>query len=196
MIDPIWQLEVDCASAAEWSQMLNLFDDANIYQTAAYGGVRWGEKNLSRLVLKRNGEVMGIAQLRIVRPTPLKFGIAYLRWGPLWERRGIPLDPEVPMRLARAIVDEYRKTRKYFRMSFQVSPENLAKPTAHTGLLSWILLPRLKSCGAALTKNGETNLRDLKKMILTSSPGTGAKSTRPSTRFTPRCLSAKHLKQP
>ena len=62
--------------------MLDLFDDANIYQTSAYGGVRWGEKNLSRIVLKRDGEVMGMAQLRIVRPTPLKFGMAYLRWGP------------------------------------------------------------------------------------------------------------------
>ena len=68
--------------------MLDLFDDANIYQTAAYGEVRWGKKNLSRLVLKRDGEVVGIAQLRIIRPTPLKFGMAYLRWGPLWERRG------------------------------------------------------------------------------------------------------------
>lgn len=92
--------------------MLDLFDDANIYQTAAYGEVRWGEKNLSRLVLKRDGEVTGVAQLRIIRPTPLKFGMAYLRWGPLWERRGRPLDSEAPIRLASAIEDEYVKKRK------------------------------------------------------------------------------------
>ena len=48
-----WQVEVDRATSAEWSEMLDLFDDANIYQTSAYGEVRWGEKNLSRLVLKR-----------------------------------------------------------------------------------------------------------------------------------------------
>lgn len=92
--------------------MLGLFDDANIYQTAAYGEVHWGEKNLSRIVLRRDGEVVGIAQLRIVRPTPLKFGMAYLRWGPLWERRGIPLDPEAPGRMARAIEEEYVRRRK------------------------------------------------------------------------------------
>lgn len=109
-----WQVEVDRASPAEWSQMLDLFADANIYQTSAYGGVRWGEKNLSRLVLKRDGEVLGMAQLRIIRPTPLKFGMAYLRWGPLWERRGLPLDPEVPMRMARAIESEYLDKRKLF----------------------------------------------------------------------------------
>lgn len=94
--------------------MLDLFDDTNIYQTAAYGAVRWGEKNLSRLVLKRNGRVVGIAQLRIIRPTPLKFGMAYLRWGPLWERKDASFDPEVPARMAQAIGDEYLAKRKLF----------------------------------------------------------------------------------
>lgn len=109
-----WQVEVDRATPAEWSQMLDLFDDANIYQTYAYGGVRWGEKNLSRIVLKRDGEVLGMAQLRIVRPTPLKFGIAYLRWGPLCERRGRPLDPEVLANMARALVEEYVGKKRLF----------------------------------------------------------------------------------
>jgi lipid II:glycine glycyltransferase (peptidoglycan interpeptide bridge formation enzyme) len=112
MSNSTWQVEVDRATLAEWSQMLDLFDDANIYQTAAYGGVRWGEGSLSRLVLKRDGEVVGMAQLRIIRPTPLKFGMAYLRWGPLWERRCQPLDAEVPIRLALAIEDEYVRKRK------------------------------------------------------------------------------------
>jgi len=109
-----WQVEIDRATPMQWSEMLDLFDDANIYQTAAYGGVRWGEKNLSRLVLKQDGEVRGMAQLRIICPTPLKFGMAYLRWGPLWERRGLPLDPEVPKRMARVIQDEYVHKRKLF----------------------------------------------------------------------------------
>jgi len=109
-----WQIEVDRATSVEWSEMLDLFDDANIYQSAAYGEVHWGEKNLSRIVLKQDGEVRGMAQLRIVRPIPLKFGMAYLRWGPLWERRGLPFDSEVPVLLARAIEDEYLTKRKLF----------------------------------------------------------------------------------
>jgi lipid II:glycine glycyltransferase (peptidoglycan interpeptide bridge formation enzyme) len=109
-----WQVEVDRATHSEWSKMLDLFDDANLYQTSAYGEVRWGEKNLSRLVLKRDGEILGMAQLRIIRPTPLKFGMAYLRWGPCWERRCLPHDPEVPIGMARAIEDEYLDKRKLF----------------------------------------------------------------------------------
>jgi lipid II:glycine glycyltransferase (peptidoglycan interpeptide bridge formation enzyme) len=107
-----WQIEVDRATPAEWSKMLDLFDDANIYQTFAYGGVRWGEKSLSHLVLKRDGEVLGMAQLRIVRPTPLKFGMAYLRWGPLCERRGKPLDPEVFTNMGRVLEEEYAGKRR------------------------------------------------------------------------------------
>ena len=114
MQNPGWQIEVDRATPAEWSQMLDLFDDANIYQTFAYGGVRWGGGNLSHLVLKRDGEVLGMAQVRIVCPTPLKFGMAYLRWGPLCERRGRPLDPEVSAYMARALEEEYVGKRRLF----------------------------------------------------------------------------------
>lgn len=109
-----WQVEVDRATAPEWAQMLDLFNDANLYQTCSYGRVRWGEENLSHLVLKRSGEVQGIAQLRIVRPTSLKFGLAYLRWGPLCERRGQTLDPEVFVRMAQALEEEYVSKRKLF----------------------------------------------------------------------------------
>ncbi len=109
-----WEVEVDQADSEAWSQYLEKFDDASIYQTAAYGEVRWGKKNLSRLVLKRDGEIAGIGQIRIIRPTPLKYGIAYLRWGPLWERRGCSLEPEVPARLADAIEEEYVNRRNLF----------------------------------------------------------------------------------
>jgi lipid II:glycine glycyltransferase (peptidoglycan interpeptide bridge formation enzyme) len=114
MVDSGWQVEVDRATPAEWSQMLDLFDDANLYQTWSYGGVRWGEKTLSHLVLKRDGEVLGLAQVRVIRPTRFKFGMAYLRWGPLYERRGSPLDPEVTAAMARSLEEEYVGKRKLF----------------------------------------------------------------------------------
>lgn len=109
-----WTVEVDQASASEWSEMLDQFSDANIYQTAAYGAVRWGEANLSRLVLRRDGEVVAIAQFRIIRPTPLKFGMAYLRWGPLWEKKASSPDPEIARRFVAAIRDEYSHKRRLF----------------------------------------------------------------------------------
>ena len=109
--DPFWQVEVDRATPAEWSAMLDLFDDANLYQTWSYGAVRWERKNLSHLVLKRNGEVAGIAQLRIIRPTRFNFGMAYLRWGPVCHRRGRELDAEAASGMARALQEEYVRKR-------------------------------------------------------------------------------------
>lgn len=114
LVDSSWQVEVDRATPAEWAQMLDLFNDANFYQTWSYGRVRWGAENLSHLVLKREGEVLGMAQLRIVRPVKFKFGVAYLRWGPLFERRGQSLDPEVAIRMAQALEKEYVEKRKLF----------------------------------------------------------------------------------
>jgi lipid II:glycine glycyltransferase (peptidoglycan interpeptide bridge formation enzyme) len=114
MRTPEWQVEVDRWTPDEWSQMLDLFNDANVYQTWSYGQVRWGRRSLSHLVLKRDGEVVGMAQLRIVRPTRFNFGMAYLRWGPMCERRGTPLDSEVITRMASALETEYARNRKLF----------------------------------------------------------------------------------
>lgn len=107
VLDAVWQVEVDRVSPVDWSRMLDLFEDANLYQTWSYGAVRWGVQNLSHLVLKRNDEVYGMAQLRIVRPARLNFGMAYLRWGPLCHRRGGELDTETVSCMARALHEEY-----------------------------------------------------------------------------------------
>lgn len=110
-LNPVLQVEVDRATPTEWSAMLDLFYDANLYQTWSYGAIRWGRKNLSHLVLKRNGEVFAIAQLRIIRPTRFNFGMAYLRWGPVCHQRGKELDAEITACVARALHEEYVSKR-------------------------------------------------------------------------------------
>lgn len=114
-----WQVEVDRVTDEEWSRMLDSFEDANIYQTWSYGAVRWGRRNLSHLVLKRNGDVVAMAQLRIVRPTKFNFGMAYLRWGPLCHRRGRELDAEATAAVAQALREEYVGQR---RLLLQILP--------------------------------------------------------------------------
>ena len=111
MTDSRWTVEVDRVSRGEWAQMLEQFHDATIYQSFSYGNVRWGEENVSRLVLKLDGEALGLAQLRIFRPTWLSLGIAYLGWGPLTERRGYGLSREVASRMARCLQEEYSRKR-------------------------------------------------------------------------------------
>jgi lipid II:glycine glycyltransferase (peptidoglycan interpeptide bridge formation enzyme) len=111
MTDLDFQVEVDCSTPSEWSQMLDLFSDANLYQTWSYGAIRWGRKNLSHLVVKRNLDIVGMAQLRIIRPTRFNFGMAYLRWGPLCHPHGKELDAETALHIARALEEEYVSKR-------------------------------------------------------------------------------------
>jgi hypothetical protein len=106
-----YQVEVDRADSVEWATMLDHFQDANIYQTRSYGTVRWGAANLSHIVIKRNGDVLAMAQLRIVRPMGLRYGIAYLRWGPIWGRRGKEYDPDIAAFMAGALEEEYVRKR-------------------------------------------------------------------------------------
>lgn len=114
MNDGNYQLEVDKVTPDEWSRLLARFEDANLYQTWSYGKVRWGGESLSHLMLKREGEVVAMAQLRIIRPRFAIGGIAYLRWGPLCQLRGQTLDPEIAQRMASALHDEYVRKRRFF----------------------------------------------------------------------------------
>ena len=103
---------VDRITEAEWNDLLPQFADASIYQTWEYGAVSWGERNLSHLLLKSAGQVVGMAQFRIVRVPLLSSGIAYLRWGPLSRRRDAPPDPDLLSALLKAIADEYACRRR------------------------------------------------------------------------------------
>jgi lipid II:glycine glycyltransferase (peptidoglycan interpeptide bridge formation enzyme) len=107
-------VEVDAATSSDWSRWLDLFEDANIYQTWSYGELRWGQKKLSHLVLKRGDHVVAMAQLRIIRPARMRCGIAYLRWGPLCQVKGEELNPVVVERMAAAMREEYVRKRGLF----------------------------------------------------------------------------------
>jgi hypothetical protein len=120
---------VDQVTEAEWNGLLSQFADASLYQTWAYGAVSWSEKTLSHLLLKSGGQVVGMAQFRIVRVPLLSSGIAYLRWGPLCCRRDAAPDPDLLPVLLKAISDEYaRRRRLLVRILPNVFREDSAAP--------------------------------------------------------------------
>jgi lipid II:glycine glycyltransferase (peptidoglycan interpeptide bridge formation enzyme) len=83
-----YSIETGNISEAEWNGLLAQFNDATIYQTHAYGAVRWGSDKLSHAVVRRNGEIVGAAQAVIYKVPLIPAGIAYIPWGPLWRKRG------------------------------------------------------------------------------------------------------------
>ncbi|MEN6350229.1 MAG: peptidoglycan bridge formation glycyltransferase FemA/FemB family protein [Syntrophomonas sp.] len=111
-------VEINKINKDEWSDLLNEFDDATIYQTWSYGMVRWGEKNLHHIIVKKNNEVIGIAQLVIKKIPFIKAGIAYIPWGPLWQKKGHENNVEVFEYLIKVLHDEYVvKQKLFFRMT-------------------------------------------------------------------------------
>ena len=108
---PDFRAEVDQIDKAEWSRVLPDFEDAMVYQTWSYGEIRWGGRNLSHLVLKRNGEIVALSQARILTLPVVKHGIAYVAWGPVWRRRGQKHDPEILRQMVDALKQEYAVRR-------------------------------------------------------------------------------------
>jgi lipid II:glycine glycyltransferase (peptidoglycan interpeptide bridge formation enzyme) len=114
MDSAVYQIQVDGTTPSEWTSLLERFEDAHIYQTWSYGAIRWGEKNLSHLILKNGNEVVAIAQVRLIRPRFFRGGIAYLRWGPICQLRGQELSKETVHRMAEALSEEYVQRRGLF----------------------------------------------------------------------------------
>lgn len=109
-----FSVEIDGITRTEWCAVLDQFDDASIYQSWSYGSVRWGEKSLSHLVLREQDQIVAAAQLRILSPASLQFGIAYLRWGPLLLRRGAIEELRVARAMAEQLRLEYVRKRKLY----------------------------------------------------------------------------------
>jgi lipid II:glycine glycyltransferase (peptidoglycan interpeptide bridge formation enzyme) len=99
--------EVDQVTEEEWSALLGQFADATIYQTWPYGAVRWGAQNLSHAVLLQGNDVRAAAQVRIAKLPGVRAGIAYVAWGPLWQRKNETPEPSVLGSFLRVLRQEY-----------------------------------------------------------------------------------------
>jgi len=106
-----YEVEIDAVDENEWARLLPLFEDATIYQSWAYAQIRWGAKQVSHLVLREGSTVVAMAQLRVVTLPIPNTGVAYVRWGPLWRRRGSPASFKVFYRMMSALIEEYAKRR-------------------------------------------------------------------------------------
>lgn len=110
-----YSVVVDEITDEQWWQVLAGFSDASIYQTIEYGDVRWGRKNLSRLIVRdRDGGVVAAAQARVVKVPLLRAGIAYVAWGPMWQPRGRARCIDRLRFCVRALIDEYVVSRGLF----------------------------------------------------------------------------------
>jgi len=132
----------DAVDKESWYKILESFDDANIYQTWAYETVRYGEQNISHMVLKRNQEVVAAVQVRIMKLPLINSGIAYVRWGPMWKRRDADHNTEDLQQIIISMREEYTEKRG---LSLQIIPNETEQSDGH--ILSSIESTGLKWTG-------------------------------------------------
>ncbi len=115
--------EIDSVTKHDWHKILQLFEDAHYCQSWSYGAAYWGSSKLSHLILRRNGQITGAAQVAIKRIPELSVGIGYVKWGPMWRMRGQVSRLETYRNLICALRQEYAGRRK---LLLRVMPRELA----------------------------------------------------------------------
>jgi hypothetical protein len=94
-----------------WYHLMTRFQDANLYQAWAYDMVRFGDRRVAHMILRKRDVVVAAAQARIVRLPGVRTGIAYVLWGPIWRRKEMPGDPEIFRQTIRALRNEFSVRR-------------------------------------------------------------------------------------
>ena len=73
-----YSIEIGNKTRDQWARILLKFDDANIFQTWGYGAVKWGEKKLEHIILKKSNKIVAATQLWYVKFPIIKSGIAHV----------------------------------------------------------------------------------------------------------------------
>lgn len=111
--------EVDNVRQEQWDEILQMFDDSSLMQTWGYGSVRWGEKNLSHVLLRKNGKIVAASQAVIFKAPLLPIGLAFVRWGPCWQVKGQTKDFETFRHMMQVLYQIYVVER---RLLLQIFP--------------------------------------------------------------------------
>jgi lipid II:glycine glycyltransferase (peptidoglycan interpeptide bridge formation enzyme) len=186
-LNTTYSAEVDKVNIDSWYQILKQFADANIYQMWDYGATVYGEENLSHLALKKNGIVVAAAQVRIMKIPVVNKKIAYVRWGPIWQKVETERDYEVFSQAVRALRNEYVTQRGYIlriRPHLYNDEEHIFRPLLkkekfkfiHFAITNRTLIkdvkPELDELRSGLKKNWRRHLKKSEKAGLEIVEGT------------------------
>ena len=105
------RIETDGITPGRWEEILDLFADATYDQTATYSGHGWGDDRLSHLVLYRGDSIVAAAQVVVLKVPALPRGLAFVKFGPLWRRKGASADTAILSAVLTALQREYAGAR-------------------------------------------------------------------------------------
>ena len=101
-----FQVEVDSLSDTAWNLALADFNDGH-YEQAASGADRQEAGHTSHLILRDHGAAVAGARVAVYALPGWGRGMALVRFGPFWRRRGQPVLPDIYRATIAALVQEY-----------------------------------------------------------------------------------------
>lgn len=103
---------VDAARGQDWDVLLTEFADALCDQAHCYAAQTWGPERISHLIVDGDAGPVAAAQVVILGLPGVRSGLAYVKFGPLWRRRGRPPDRRHLTAVLDALVAEYAHRRR------------------------------------------------------------------------------------
>lgn len=119
LADSPYSVEWDAVPNAQWDRLVDTFSDGTVYQTATYAEVRMRAPSYRRLVLRREGAVVGLCLARIYRIPFVPAGFAIVTFGPLWKKKAESPDAADLRELLRAL---YVRICKEAGLGLVISP--------------------------------------------------------------------------
>lgn len=99
-------------NAAAWDEILENFEDSSLEQCAHYARARWPRRDEAGPVVRdKHGNPVAMARVATARLPIIGGGVAYVKFGPVWRRRGDALEPARYREAIGAIVDLYVRRR-------------------------------------------------------------------------------------
>ena len=112
-IDSDPQAILDGVPDGEWHSIMSQSSDVHYEQTAIYTAEKTGEQS-SHMLAQNGSETMGGARVGLFRVPVLNRGLALVRFGPFWRKRGAELDRDIYRKTIRSLIEEYCTGQKFY----------------------------------------------------------------------------------
>lgn len=107
------QTIVDSVPDGEWHSIMSRFLDIHYEQTAIYTAEKSGERS-SHVLVQSGSETFGGARVGLFSVPVLNRGLALVRFGPFWRKRGAEPDSDIYRIAIRALIEEYCGRQKFY----------------------------------------------------------------------------------
>jgi hypothetical protein len=116
-----YRSEIVAEPGTEWGRLAGGFADMQLEQTAAFAGPRVGAAPPAGVILREaeSSEPVAMALVTVATLPVIGLGLADVKFGPLWRRRGAPADPAHLALMLEALKKEFAEKR---RLALRIMP--------------------------------------------------------------------------